>query len=212
LFFPKQNQHTEASMKANFLVVFLFFAFALPHSVSATPYFPNNPQNTAANVSEPGIIVKTGIEKLTRFIRSGQARDKATAMAFLETEVAPYFDFKYMTRWAAGPAWRSMSPEQRARMQSKLTNAFMTTLVQKLTSYTNQPIRYFTPRGQGNNDVSVSAWIMQPNGIPTKLDFRFYRSEEGWKIFDVKAAGNSAVVYYRKMFRNMHRQNPPARY
>lgn len=199
-------------MKANFLVVFLFFAFALPHSVSATPYFPNNPQNTAANVSEPGIIVKTGIEKLTRFIRSGQARDKATAMAFLETEVAPYFDFKYMTRWAAGPAWRSMSPEQRARMQSKLTNAFMTTLVQKLTSYTNQPIRYFTPRGQGSNDVSVSAWIMQPNGIPTKLDFRFYRSEEGWKIFDVKAAGNSAVVYYRKMFRNMHRQNPPARY
>ena len=199
-------------MKANFLVVFLFFAFALPHSVSATPYFPNNPQNTAANVSEPGIIVKTGIEKLTHFIRSGQARDKATAMAFLETEVAPYFDFKYMTRWAAGPAWRSMSPEQRARMQSKLTNAFMTTLVQKLTSYTNQPIRYFTPRGQGSNDVSVSAWIMQPNGIPTKLDFRFYRSEEGWKIFDVKAAGNSAVVYYRKMFRNMHRQNPPARY
>ena len=199
-------------MKANFLVVFLFFTFALPHSVSATPYFPNNPQNTAANVSEPGIIVKTGIEKLTRFIRSGQAQDRATAMAFLETEVAPYFDFKYMTRWAAGPAWRSMSPEQRARMQSKLTNAFMTTLVQKLTSYTNQPIRYFTPRGQGSNDVSVSAWIMQPNGIPTKLDFRFYRSEEGWKIFDVKAAGNSAVVYYRKMFRNMHRQTPPTRY
>lgn len=199
-------------MKANFLVVFLFFAFALPHSVSATPYFPNNPQSTATNLSEPGIIVKTGIEKLTRFIRSGQAQDKATAMAFLETEVAPYFDFKYMTRWAAGPVWRSMSPEQRARMQSKLTNAFMTTLVQKLTSYTNQPIRYFTPRGQGSNDVSVSAWIMQPNGIPTKLDFRFYRSEDGWKIFDVKAAGNSAVVYYRKMFRNMHRQNPPARY
>ena len=199
-------------MKANFLVVFLFFTFALPHSVSATPYFPNNPQNTAANVSEPGIIVKTGIEKLTRFIRSGQAQDRATAMAFLETEVAPYFDFKYMTRWAAGPAWRSMSPEQRARMQSKLTNAFMTTLVQKLTSYTNQPIRYFTPRGQGSNDVSVSAWIMQPNGIPTKLDFRFYRSEDGWKIFDVKAAGNSAVVYYRKMFRNMHRQTPPTRY
>ena len=97
-------------------------------------------------------------------------------------------------------------------MQSKLTSAFMTTLVQKLTSYTNQPIRYFTPRGQGSNDVSVSAWIMQTNGIPTKLDFRFYRSEDGWKIFDVKAAGNSAVVYYRNMFRKMHRQNPPPRY
>jgi len=199
-------------MKANFLAVFLLFAFALTHTATATPYFPNNYQNTAADVSQPGTIVRTGVEKLTRFIRSGQAQDRVKAMAFLETEVAPYFDFEYMTRWAAGPAWRSMSPEQRARMQSKLTNAFMTTLVQKLTSYTNQPIRYFTPRGQGSNDVSVSAWIMQPNGIPTKLDFRFYRSEDGWKIFDVKAAGNSAVVYYRNMFRKMHRQTPPSRY
>ena len=199
-------------MKANFLAVFLLFAFALPHTATATPYFPNNYQNTAADASRPGTIVRAGVEKLTRFIRSGQAQDRVQAMAFLETEVAPYFDFEYMTRWAAGPAWRSMSPEQRARMQSKLTNAFMTTLVQKLTSYTNQPIRYFTPRGQGSNDVSVSAWIMQPNGIPTKLDFRFYRSEDGWKIFDVKAAGNSAVVYYRNMFRKMHRQNPPSRY
>ena len=199
-------------MKANFLAVFLLFAFALPHTATATPYFPNNYQNTATDVSRPGTIVRAGVEKLTRFIRSGQAQDRVKAMTFLETEVAPYFDFEYMTRWAAGPAWRSMSPEQRARMQSKLTNAFMTTLVQKLTSYTNQPIRYFTPRGQGSNDVSVSAWIMQPNGIPTKLDFRFYRSEDGWKIFDVKAAGNSAVVYYRNMFRKMHRQNPPSRY
>ena len=199
-------------MKANLLAVFLLFAFALPHTVTATPYFPNNYQNTATDVTRPGIIVRTGVEKLTRFIRSGQAQDRVKAMSFLETEVAPYFDFEYMTRWAAGPAWRSMSPEQRARMQSKLTNAFMTTLVQKLTSYTNQPIRYFTPRGQGSNDVSVSAWIMQTNGIPTKLDFRFYRSEDGWKIFDVKAAGNSAVVYYRNMFRKMHRQTPPSRY
>ena len=187
-------------MKANFLAVFLLFTFTLPHTATATPYFPNNYQNTAADVTRPGIIVRTGVEKLTRFIRSGQAQDRVKAMSFLETEVAPYFDFEYMTRWAAGPAWRSMSPEQRARMQSKLT------------SYTNQPIRYFTPRGQGSNDVSVSAWIMQTNGIPTKLDFRFYRSEDGWKIFDVKAAGNSAVVYYRNMFRKMHRQNPPSRY
>jgi len=199
-------------MKANFLAVFLLFAFSLPHTATATPYFPNNYQKTAADVSRPGTIVRTGVEKLTRFIRSGQAQDRVKAMSFLETEVAPYFDFEYMTRWAAGPTWRSMSPEQRARMQSKLTSAFMTTLVQKLTSYTNQPIRYFTPRGQGSNDVSVSAWIMQTNGIPTKLDFRFYRSEDGWKIFDVKAAGNSAVVYYRNMFRKMHRQTPPSRY
>jgi len=196
-------------MKAKILAVLFLFVSTLSHSVSAAPYpsyyqggYPGMAPQSAT--SGPAAIVKTGINKLTRFIRSGAAQDREQAMAFLETDVAPYFDFKYMTRWAAGPAWRNMSPEQRASMQRQLTSAFMTTLVQKLTSYTNQPIRYFTPRGQGSDDVKVSAWIMQPNGIPTKLEFRFYKSQDGWKIFDVKAAGNSAVVYYRNHFRHMY--------
>ena len=174
---------------------------------------------TTANAAPPGVVaqaetppsvlLKQGIGKLTGFIRSGNAANEAQARAFLKTEIVPYFDFAYMTRWSAGPAWRRMGPEQRARMQEQLTESFLTTLIQKLTSYTNQSIRYFTPRGQGRNDVRVSAWIMQPNGYPTKLEFRFYRSKDGWKIFDVKAGGNSAVVYYRRQFRDSLRYSRP---
>ena len=202
-------------MKANLLAVLLVLVSAISHTTLAAypPYQGSYPGRAPQlDTSAPAAIVKSGITKLTTFIQSGGALNRAQARTFLEAEVAPYFDFAYMTRWAAGPAWRNMSPKQRASMQSQLTKAFMTTLVQKLTTYTNQPIRYFTPRGQGSNDVSVSAWIMQPNGIPTKLDFRFYKGKNGWKIFDVKAAGNSAVVYYRKMFRQMYRQNSPSRY
>ena len=157
----------------------------------------------------PSVLLKQGIGKLTGFIKSGQAANRAQARAFLKTEIAPYFDFAYMTRWSAGPAWRRMGPEQRARMQEQLTESFLTTLAQRLTSFTNQPVRFFTPRGQGSNDVRVSAWIMQPNGYPTKLEFRFYRGRNGWKIFDVKADGNSAVVYYRKHFKDSLRYNRP---
>jgi phospholipid transport system substrate-binding protein len=121
----------------------------------------------------------------------------------MKTEIEPYFDFEYMTRWAAGSAWRHMSPQQRAIMQEQLKDSFMDTLAEKLVTYTNQPIRYITPRGQDSNDVRVNVWIMQPNGIPTRLEFRFYRTHGEWKIFDVKAEGNSAVVYYRKQFRHL---------
>jgi len=203
-------------MKANLLAVLLVLVSTISHTTLAAAYPPYQGSYPGRapqlDTSAPAAIVKSGITKLTSFIQSGGALDRAQARTFLEAEVAPYFDFAYMTRWAAGPAWRNMSPKQRASMQSQLTKAFMTTLVQKLTTYTNQPIRYFTPRGQGGNDVSVSAWIMQPQGIPTKLDFRFYKGKDGWKIFDVKAAGNSAVVYYRKMFRQMYSQNRPSRY
>jgi phospholipid transport system substrate-binding protein len=195
-------------MKANHLAVLILLVSALSQTVNAAPYAPYQPgsyRDMAPQTlsSAPAVIVKNGITKLTTFIKNGGAQDSARAMRFLETDVAPYFDFEYMTRWSAGPAWRSMSAEQRSSMQQQLTSSFMNTLVQKLTTYTDQPIRYFTPRGQSRNDVSVSAWIMQPSGIPTKLEFRFYKSKNGWKIFDVKAAGNSAVVHYRNQFRHM---------
>jgi len=199
-------------MKANLLAVLLVLVSSiLAHTVNAAPYrsYYQAPQSAT---SAPENIVRTGINKLTAFIRNGGAQNPAQARTFLESDVAPYFDFNYMARWAAGPAWRTMNPEQRARLQDKITLAFMTTLAEKLTSYTNQPIRYFTPRGQGSDDVRVRAWIMQPNGIPTKLEFRFYKGKNGWKIFDVKAGGNSAVVYYRQQFRNLYRPGIQSRY
>ena len=201
-------------MKANLLAILAILVSTLAHTVNAAPYAPYHPPYYPTPQAEspvPATIVKAGITKLTNFIRSGGAQNPAQAKTFLEAEVAPYFDFNYMARWAAGPAWRTMTAAQRSHLQKQITQAFMTTLVQKLTSYSNQPIRYFTPRGQGSDEVRVNAWIMQPSGIPTKLEFRFYKSKDGWKIFDVRAGGNSAVIHYRNQFRRLFRSGITAR-
>jgi phospholipid transport system substrate-binding protein len=184
-------------MKTYSLAAVLILLTTAFTTTNAAPY--NNP---ARGADTPPALLKEGIGKLTAFINSGKAANQVQAMDYLRREITPYFDFAYMTRWAAGPAWRSMDTRQRAAMQSQLTQSFLTTLAQKLTTYDNQPIRYFTPRGRSGEEVTVSAWIMQPSGYPTKLDFRFYLSNSGWKIFDVKAGGNSAVVYYRNQFRD----------
>ena len=193
-------------MKAHTLAVSFLLVTILSQAAAAAPWSPGYqraPVSDKAISNHPAAIIKDGIGKLRRFIKSGRARDRDQALAFMATEIEPYFDFEYMTRWAAGPAWRRMSPQQRAKMQDTLKKSFMSTLAQKLLTYTNQPIRYFTPRGQGSNDVRVRVWIMQPNGISTRLEFRFYNRRGEWKIFDVKAAGNSAVVHYRNQFRHM---------
>lgn len=205
-------------MKDKAIALLLILLTSVSVTATAAPYTPYSGEYrgrpTQAETGAPAALLKEGVTKLTAFIRTGGAQNRAQAIAYLEKDIAPYFDFAYMTRWAAGPAWREMNPAQRAEMQQKLTTSFLTTLAQKLTTYTNQPIRYFTPRGHGKDEVTVSAWITQPAGYPTKLDFRFYKAKDGWKVFDVKADGNSAVVYYRDQFRSMYRfsGNQPPRY
>jgi phospholipid transport system substrate-binding protein len=192
-------------MKTHLLAAVLILLTSAFTTVNATPY------GSTAQAGTPPVLLKEGIGKLTTFIKSGKAANSEQAMNYLKREITPYFDFAYMTRWAAGPAWRRMDARQRATMQSQLTQSFLTTLATKLTTYSNQRIRFFTPRGRSGEEVTVSAWIMQPNGPPTKLDFRFYRGNSGWKIFDVKAGGNSAVVYFRKQFRDSLRPSKYAR-
>ena len=205
-------------MKIHRFALLLLVIFATAQTATAAPYYPGQPPHWRAPAADkidstnPGAIVKAGVTKLTDFIKSGRAKDREQALAFMATEIEPYFDFNYMTRWAAGSAWRRMSAQQRASMEQQLKTAFMNTLAQKLVTYTNQKIRYFTPRGQGGDEVRVSVWIMQPSGIPTKLEFRFYKSKDGWKIFDVKAEGNSAVVHYRNQFRDLMRPERRSRY
>jgi phospholipid transport system substrate-binding protein len=182
-------------------------------TVAATPYSPyyqggHKGMQPPAQTISPATILEQGVKKLTTYIRSNNPQDRARAIQYLKSEIAPYFDFAYMTQWAAGPAWRSMNATQRVKMERELAKSFLTILATNLSSYNNQQIRFFTPRGQGRGEKTVSAWIMEQGGYPTKLDFRFYRNKQGdWKIFDVKVAGNSAVSYYRNMFRQKLRHS-----
>ena len=206
-------------MKANILAVLLLLVSMFSQALAAAPYAAGYPGGQYRGPAidrtvtiQPGTLVKDGIGKLQRFIKSGRAQNREQAMAFLAEEIESYFDFEYMTRWAAGPAWRNLNQPQRARITRQLKKAFLTTLAEKLVTYTDQPIRYFTPRGQDSNDVRVNVWIMQPNNIPTRLEFRFYRRGDEWKIFDVKAEGNSAVVYYRNQFKHLFYPERRTRY
>jgi phospholipid transport system substrate-binding protein len=198
-------------MKANISAVFIILLTSASMTVAATPYSPyyqggHQGMQPPAQPGSAAAILEEGVRKLTTYIRSKNPQDRARAIQYLKSEIAPYFDFTYMTQWAAGPAWRNMDAAQRSKMEGELAKSFLTILATNLSSYNNQQIRFFTPRGQRQGEKTVSAWIMEQDSYPTKLDFRFYRNKQGsWKIFDVKVAGNSAVSYYRNMFRQQLR-------
>jgi phospholipid transport system substrate-binding protein len=199
-------------MKATLLTLVISSLFLFPLTSSAVNDTQGQANEQSVSPGTPSDILREGVvDKLTAFVRKGCTRDRDWTMAFLQEEIAPYFDFDYMTQWAAGPAYRHMDTTQRTALKDQLTGSFLPTLAQRLTTYGSREIRYFTGRGSHGTDVTVSAWIMQPHGYSSRLDFRFYKSAEGWKIFDVKTGGNSAVLYYRNQFRHLPGYSNPGR-
>jgi phospholipid transport system substrate-binding protein len=148
----------------------------------------------------PGQVLREGMGKLLKFMRQQERPGQQAIAAFLQSEIAPYFDFAYMSTWVAGPMNRRMNDAQRSELASSIEQLLLTTLAERLTSYRNQDVRFYPPRRVGDNEVKVRVAILQASGYPANLDFRFYRGKTGWKVFDVAANGSSALTYYRQYF------------
>ncbi len=97
-------------MKVKLFAVLMIVFTSAPLTATAAyaPYYPGNrpPMPAQAPAATPAAILKEGVNKLTAYIRSGGQQNRRQAMGYLERNIAPYFDFAYMTRWAAGPQWR----------------------------------------------------------------------------------------------------------
>lgn len=184
-------------------------------SVSAAPYgyYPGHgayaPQVPVVQSPTPEQILRQGIDLMRGYLDRGVASE-AELKAFLDREISPYFDFAYMAQWAAGPMMRGMNPQQKAQFAEQLKDMFFSSLARNLGAYSSPAPRIDVSPAHArpySKEVTVKARVTpQTNGYPVMLQFRFYRSTTGWKVFDVTANGASAVAYYRKYFNSMGRR------
>lgn len=185
-------------------------------NLQAAPYYGyGQPQTRApqADQAVPGQMLREGMTKLLKFMRQSDRPSQQMIAAFLQREIAPYFDFDYMAGWVAGPMNRQMNDQQRAELAGSIEQMLLTTLTERLVGYQNQDVRFYPPRRVGGNEVKVRVGILQAGGYPANIDFRFYRSKQGWKVFDVSANGSSALTFYRQYFtRQMNPRQAPMGY
>lgn len=181
-----------------------------PLTVSAQQYYPNPYASEQAEEQHPGVLLREGIEKLLAFLEGGGADDREKLVAFVERELAPYFDFVAMTRWSLGPRGRYMNQEQRMEAVNQLRGMFLSALVRNLMSYEPGRVQYLPPRNNPySGEMMLSVQSIPQQGYPLRLDFYFQRNPAGWRVMDVAANGLKATTVYREYFNQSMRGPGP---
>lgn len=163
-------------------------------------------------LATPDQVVRSGVDRLSGYLMGAQNPSPQAIRAFLDREIAPHFDFAYMARWAAGPMYRRLTPEQHVRMTATLKDLFLTALAKNLGTFARPLPRvdvYPARAAADGSQATVHARVVGAQGLLSGLNFRFYWNERGWRIFDVSANGASAVAYYRQYFGEMFRRYGP---
>ncbi len=194
--------------------IFIGLTLCLLFSPAYANPFQQYPTSPPRMQQSPAEVLKQGIEQLTNFLAAGPDKNSPPLEVFLEKKIAPFFDFAYMAKWTAGAQAHFMSPQQGAAMQQKLRRLFLTGMVKKLAEYRHGRVRYLRPAGNPQTgEMTLRLMVYQQgNPRPQRLSFRMYRSNNGWKVFDVSSNGQSALAFFRTQFALEARPKPRPHY
>jgi phospholipid transport system substrate-binding protein len=165
---------------------------------------PASAQTDARQADSPTALVQGVTDEVLSILREDKALqggDRKRAIELIETRIAPHFDFSRMTSLAVGRAWQQADDAQREALTKEFRTLLVRTYSNALTSYKDQTVTFKPARGGGNDDeASVHSQINQPGAAPVPLDYRLWRRDGEWKVYDVVVNNVSLVTSYRGSF------------
>jgi len=158
-----------------------------------------------AQTVAPDVLVKTITDEVAAAIKKDkdiQAGDTAKAAELIEAKIVPHFSFTRMARIAMARNWRSATPEQQKQLASEFKTLLVRTYSTALVNYKEQRIDYKPLRAKSDDtEVTVKSEVKQSGSSqPVSIDYEMEKTDNGWKVYDVKVGGVSLVTTYRDTF------------
>jgi phospholipid transport system substrate-binding protein len=180
----------------------LFFVFALlaclapaAHALAQTP--------GAVDQSDPQALIKTATQRVLDEVRAKSIapEDIDRIRDIVDRDILPYVDFKRTTRLSMGPHWRTATPAQQEQImtqfQALLIHLYSGALAQLKP---DQQIEYLPMRTSPEDTDVVVRTLAQTNSKPMEIDYRLYKTPQGWRLYDLNVLGAWLIQTYRQQF------------
>ena len=159
----------------------------------------------------PDALARSVTDEVLAVIRADkdiQAGNQKKLLELVEAKVLPHFSFGAMTQLAMGRNWRQANAEQQKRMIAEFRTLLMRTYTTAFTQYRNQTVDYKPLRmTAGDTEVVVQSLIKQPSGPPVAVDYHMEKTDNGWKVYNLKIEGISLIENYRNSFNTEIQKN-----
>jgi phospholipid transport system substrate-binding protein len=177
-----------------------FFWFAL---CSALLSFSSGSFAQAVDTNSPDGMIKTVTGQVLDEIKSDsslKSGDINKITQVVNQKILPYTDFRRTTQLAMGRAWRTATPQQRDQMVEQFKMLLIRTYSGALSQVRDQTVQFKPFRADpGATDVVVRSSVIN-NGQPIELDYRLYKTPQGWRVYDLNVAGAWLIQAYQQQF------------
>ena len=113
--------------------------------------------------------------------------------------VTPAFDFALISKLTIGKKhWLGLPPKKRDRFTELFVEFLKKTYLDAIILYTDEKVVY-KESVHIKNKVHIPTELLSKDNTYRML-YKFYKSKQGWKIYDIEIQGISLVRTYRSQF------------
>ncbi|MBN3723439.1 MlaC/ttg2D family ABC transporter substrate-binding protein [Burkholderia sp. Ac-20379] len=153
--------------------------------------------------SNPQALIKTATEQVLNEVRTESIKpsDIGKITDIVNRDILPYVDFRRTTQIVMGRSWRTATPQQQEQVIEQFKMLLIRTYAGAIAQLkADQQIQYPPFRADpGANDVVVRT-LAQTNGQPAQIDYRLYKSAQGWRVYDLNVLGAWLIQTYQQQF------------
>lgn len=186
------------------------FFFFIPF-IAALFAFSGAASAQAVDSSNPDTMVKTVTQQVIDAVRADKTIQSGNINAvtkLVNEKILPYTDFRRTTQLAMGRNWRTATAEQQQQVQEQFKLLLIRTYSGALAQLKpDQQIQYPPFRADpADTDVVVKTVAMN-NGQPVQIDYRLYKTANGWKVYDLNVLGAWLIQTYQQQFNEKIQQS-----
>ena len=153
--------------------------------------------------TSPTQTVQESVDAILALLRDDTLEQedlRAKIRAYIKTR----FDFEAMSQSTLATNWKKATEEERQKFVDLFSQLIENTYIGKVEAYTNEKVEYPGEKVKGRKAVVETLIIAASADIP--VDYKLYRKDDAWWVYDVIIEGVSLVSNYRSSYQEIVKQ------
>jgi len=155
----------------------------------------------------PADEIKRTVDEVVRIVADKDMKKNDTKRRqALKKSISNIFDYAEMAKRSMGKHWNVRTPAEKKNFIDLFASLLENSYAGKIESYNNEKIIYIRDIVDGDY-AEVKSKVVTANRDEFTLDYRLFKQNNKWMVYDVIIEGVSLVANYRSQFNKIINAN-----
>jgi phospholipid transport system substrate-binding protein len=160
-----------------------------------------------ATAGEPTVQVKETVDAVIKILNNKELKkpeNQNERRKKVRETVEKRFDFEEMAKRSLALHWKNRTPQEQKEFTSLFSDLLEDTYIRKIERYEDEKVVYTDEKTEGSY-ATVRTKISTTKGIEIPVDYKIFRKDQKWEVYDIFVEGVSLVNNYRSQFNEIIR-------